>query len=45
MCNIAYAVLYEQTVAAWAVHAGPDRTGHVPDPLDLLDEALMRAGG
>lgn len=40
MCNIVYALLYEQTLAYWAVHAVPDRTGHMPDPLDLLDEAV-----
>jgi hypothetical protein len=38
--NMAYALLYEQTLAYWAVHAGPDRHGHMPDPLDLLDEAV-----
>ena len=40
VCNMAYAVLYEQTLAFWAVHASPDRHGYLPDPLDLLDGAV-----
>jgi hypothetical protein len=40
MCNMAYAVLYEQTVLWWAAQAGPDKYGRMPDPLDLLDEAV-----
>jgi hypothetical protein len=40
IANIAYALLYEQTLAWWAVHASADRHGHMPDPLDLIDEAV-----
>lgn len=42
ICNMAYALLYEQWLARWAYHAGPDAHGCVPDPLDLLDEAVSR---
>lgn len=40
IANMAYALLYELVLARWAAHAEPDRTGHMPDPLDLLDEAV-----
>ena len=39
VCNMAYALLYEQTLAWWGSRATPDRHGHLPDPLDLLFEA------
>lgn len=38
MANMAYAVLYEKTLAYWAANAAPDETGWMPDPLDLMDD-------